>query len=72
MAFTLGMILEARERLKGVAQRTEDLCSSKRFPTSTARIYLKTEDLQNTGSFKVRGAYIKIASLSEEERAPAV
>ena len=33
---------------------------------------MKTEDLQNTGSFKVRGAYIKIASLSEEERACGV
>ncbi|MFR8176120.1 MAG: hypothetical protein ACLVB5_02970 [Christensenellales bacterium] len=36
MAFTLGMILEARKRLKGVAQRT-GLVQFKRFPTSTAR-----------------------------------
>ena len=68
MAFTLGMILEARERLKGVAQRT-GLVQFKALSDEHSQIYLKTEDLQNTGSFKVRGAYIKIASLSEEERA---
>ena len=68
MKFTLGMILEARERLKGVAQRT-GLVQFKALSDEHSQIYLKTEDLQNTGSFKVRGAYIKIASLSEEERA---
>jgi len=31
-------------------------------------LYLKTENLQNTGSFKLRGAYFKIAMLSDEER----
>ena len=67
MSVTLGMILEARERLKGVAQRT-GLVQFKALSDEQSQIYLKTEDLQNTGSFKVRGAYIKIASLSEEER----
>ena len=71
MKFTLGMILEARERLKGVAQRT-GLVQFKALSDEHSQIYLKTEDLQNTGSFKVRGAYIKIASLSEEERACGV
>ena len=71
MTFTLGMILEARERLKGVAQRT-GLVQFKALSDEHSQIYLKTEDLQNTGSFKVRGAYIKIASLSEEERACGV
>ena len=65
MKFTLGMILEARERLKGVAQRT-GLVQFKALSDEHSQIYLKTEDLQNTGSFKVRGAYIKIASLSED------
>ena len=32
-------------------------------------LYLKTENLQITGSFKVRGAYYKISQLSEEDRA---
>lgn len=71
MPVTLGMILEARERLKGVAQRT-GLVQFKALSTEESEIYLKTEDLQNTGSFKVRGAYIKIASLTPEERACGV
>ena len=71
MSVTLGMILEARERLKGVAQRT-GLVQFKALSNENSQIYLKTEDLQNTGSFKVRGAYIKIASLSPEERACGV
>jgi len=65
------MILEARERLKGVAQRT-GLVQFKALSDEQSQVFLKTEDLQNTGSFKVRGAYIKIASLSEEERACGV
>ena len=71
MSVTLGMILEARERLKGVAQRT-GLVQFKALSDENTQIYLKTEDLQNTGSFKVRGAYIKIASLSAQERACGV
>ena len=37
-----------------------------------AEVYLKTENLQNTGSFKLRGAYYKISQLSEEEKAKGV
>ena len=71
MVLTLGMILEARERLKGVAQRT-GLVHFKALSDEDSQIYLKTEDLQSTGSFKLRGAYIKIASLTPEERACGV
>ena len=71
MKFTLGMILEARERLKGVAQRT-GLVQFKALSDEHSQIYLKTEDLQNTGSFKVRGAYFKISQLSDEEKAKGV
>ncbi|MBP3427002.1 MAG: threonine ammonia-lyase [Clostridia bacterium] len=71
MSVTLGMILEARERLKGVAQRT-GLVQFKALSDEKMQVYLKTEDLQNTGSFKVRGAYIKIASLNAQERACGV
>ena len=71
MSVTLGMILEARERLKGVAQRT-GMVQFKALSDEHSQVYLKTEDLQNTGSFKVRGSYIKIASLSAEERACGV
>ena len=71
MSVTLGMILEARERLRGVAQRTA-LVPFKALSDDNTQVYLKTEGLQNTGSFKVRGAYIKIASLTPEERACGV
>ena len=67
----LGMILEARERLKGVAQRT-GLVEFRALSQENATVYLKTEDLQTTGSFKVRGSYIRISALSEEERAHGV
>ena len=53
MSVSLGMILEARERLKGVAQRT-GLVQFKALSDENTQVYLKTEDLQNTGSFKVR------------------
>ncbi len=71
MSVTLGMILEARERLKGVAQRT-GLVQFKALSDETSQVYLKTEDLQSTGSFKVRGAYIKMASLTKAEREAGV
>ena len=71
MSFSLGMILEARERLRGVAQRT-GLVEFRALSREGSRVWLKMEDLQNTGSFKVRGAYIKIASLTPEERAAGV
>ncbi|MBQ9008958.1 MAG: threonine ammonia-lyase, partial [Clostridia bacterium] len=60
-----------RERLKGVIQRT-GLVAFRALSTENSTLYHKTEDLQNTGSFKVRGAYIRIAGLSEEERAAGV
>ncbi len=64
---TLDTIYKASYVLKDVIRRT-DLIAAKRInPDST--IYLKTENLQVTGSFKVRGAYYKISQLSPEEKA---
>ena len=63
---TLGMVLEARERLKTVVRRT-DLVPSKILSHDKRQVFLKTECLQHTGSFKVRGAYNKISQLSPEE-----
>ncbi|MBR0465043.1 MAG: threonine ammonia-lyase [Clostridia bacterium] len=63
---TLGMVLEARERLKNVVRRT-DLVPSKILSNEKREVYLKTECLQHTGSFKVRGAYNKISQLSPDE-----
>jgi threonine dehydratase len=61
-------IKEAYDILKNVAKRTP-LEKSKTFSQMTkANVYLKLENLQTTGSFKIRGAYNKIYHLSKEER----
>ena len=67
MNVSLGMVLEAREHLKGVVHRT-DLVPSKVLSNDEYQVYLKSESLQDTGSFKVRGAYYKMTRLSEEEK----
>jgi len=56
----------ARARLHGIAVRTPLLEWTK--PADPRKLYLKLENLQPIGAFKLRGAYNKIASLSEEER----
>lgn len=66
---TLDKIYHAAFVLKDVARRT-DLIEAPRLHCD-CQLYLKTENLQATGSFKVRGAYYKISQLSEEERARA-
>lgn len=63
---TLDKIYHASYVLKDVARKTDVLYAPKINPD--ANVYLKTENLQNTGSFKLRGAYYKISSLSEEEK----
>jgi threonine dehydratase len=72
---TLNDILEAQARLRGVAVHTELIQSS--LGEHVARpdnrqLYLKPENLQPIGAFKLRGAYNKIASLSPEERSRGV
>ena len=64
---TLDKIYHAKFILKQVARKT-DLIAAPRLCPGTD-LYLKTENLQVTGSFKVRGAYYKISQLSEEEPA---
>ena len=61
-------VYQAAKQLDGVAKKTHlvespyfsDLCGN--------NVYLKPENLQNTGSFKLRGAYNKISQLNENER----
>ena len=65
---TLEMIQEAKEALTGVA-RVTPLNPAKHLGKN---VYIKSENLQQTGAFKLRGAYNKIRSLSEEERAHGV
>lgn len=60
--------MEARNRLKDVLKDTSLLYSSVFSSESGNHIYIKPENLQTTGSFKIRGAYNKIAKLSLKER----
>ena len=63
---TLEKIYKASEVLKEVAGKTDILPAPKIFCDN--HIFLKTENIQSTGSFKVRGAYFKISELTEEEK----
>ncbi len=67
---TLDKIYKASHVLKEVIRDT-DLIKAPKINTE-ADVYLKTENLQVTGSFKVRGAYYKISQLTEEERKKGV
>ncbi len=62
------LIREAAEELAGVVHRTPLDLSATFSRMTGARVYLKLENLQKTGSFKVRGAYFRISRLSEEEK----
>ena len=64
----LAKIMDASRRLKGIAEHTKLAFAPKLSQLSGAKIYVKQENLQNTGSFKLRGAFNKIASLTTEER----
>ena len=67
---TLDKIYHAAFVLKDVARKT-DLIEAPKL-SKDCQLYLKTENLQATGSFKVRGAYYKISQLSPEESAKGV
>lgn len=67
---TLDRIYSAKNVLSKVVRKTDmilarDICKN-------ADVYLKTENLQVTGSFKIRGSYFKISQLSDEEKAKGV
>jgi len=61
-------ILKARKNLEEVVYHTPLTYSKKLSEISGAEVYLKWENLQKTGSFKLRGAYNKIISLTPKER----
>ncbi len=67
---TLDKIYHAAFSLKNIARKTEVIYANK--VTEGKNIYLKTENLQKTGSFKIRGAYYKISQLSDEERGKGI
>jgi threonine dehydratase len=59
---------DAARRLAGVALRTPLLTSAALDAMTGARVFLKAETLQRTGSFKFRGAYNKLAAIPIEQR----
>lgn len=61
----LNSVTKSLEKLKGVVKKTPLINSA---IDSNCNLFLKPENLQVTGSFKIRGAYNKISSLSEEEK----
>lgn len=63
-------IFNAAAVLKDVARKTAIIPAPRINPES--EVYLKTENLQLTGSFKLRGAYYKISQLTDEEKARGV
>ena len=67
---TLDNIYRASNVLREVVRKTDLVYAPKLNPG--VDIYLKTENLQLTGSFKVRGAYYKMSKLTEEEKSHGV
>ena len=65
---TLESFEEASEIVKQVTQETKLIKSSYFSELTGNRVFLKPENMQRTGAYKVRGAYYKISTLSPEER----
>ena len=63
---TLDTVYQASFALKEAARVTDLIRAPRMFPSD--EVYLKTENLQTTGSFKVRGAGFKISQLTTEEK----
>ncbi len=68
----LDLIKTAAKRIEGVAVKTPFAYAPLLSSLCEADIYVKKENLQITGAFKLRGAYNKVASLSDEQRAQGV
>src|SRR3954451_14070167 len=69
---SLDDIEEARERIRGTALVTPMEGSRWLNAITGTRVHFKCENLQRTGSFKIRGAYLRLSRLSPEERARGV
>lgn len=66
---TLKDFEEAVEQVQKAAIKTELIYSDYLSEQTGNKVYLKPENLQKTGAYKIRGAYYKISTLTEEERA---
>ncbi|WP_332667522.1 threonine ammonia-lyase [Aeromicrobium sp.] len=68
----LNDVRAARHLLEGVTEVTPMAHSRWLSSLTSTQVYLKAENLQRAGSFKIRGAYVRISRLSEEERSRGV
>ena len=67
---TIDKVYDARQVLKNVIRKTNVIPAAD--VSSYNHIYLKPENLQRTGSFKIRGAYYKVSQLSDEEKSHGI
>jgi len=72
LSVTIDEIYEAQKRIDGVVVQTPFAYAPYLSETADCSVYLKKENLQVTGAFKIRGAYNKIASLSSKQREAGV
>lgn len=69
---TYDEVLAAADRIAGIAVRTPLLRSDALDAATGARVFLKPENLQRTGSFKFRGAYNRLSAIAADDRAGGV
>ncbi len=67
---TLDRVYKAKRVLSEIVRETDMILAKNLCPNIS--VYLKTENLQVTGSFKIRGSYFKISQLSDEEKKKGV
>lgn len=72
MSFTAIDVLRARKAIAGVVERTPQTRSANLSGLANAEVHLKWENLQRTGSYKVRGALYRMSQLSSEEMSRGV
>jgi threonine dehydratase len=72
MELNLNKIKEAQSNIKGVARRTPLFFTNTYSDKCGCSVYLKCENKQKTGAFKLRGAYNKLVNLTEEEKSRGV
>ena len=65
---TLEQFKAARSVLRGVIRDTSLIHSTALSKSTGHNVYLKPENMQVTGAYKIRGAYYKISTLSQEEK----
>ena len=69
---TLDRFEEAYDTVSKVTLRTDLVYSDYYSELTGARVYLKPENMQRTGAYKIRGAYYKISTLTDEERSRGI